>query len=103
MVSLIMVEHQATKPEWLEQKSINIFVQFSFAKHPELPDVPPIGSFARTPTEDAALRLIFSSPRPAVRSARHPGFRRTLEHVASSLRRHHEGSRLHRIHHQSEV
>ena len=52
---------KATKPDWLEQKKINIIVQFSFQEHPELPGVPPIGNFAGSPTQADALRLIFSS------------------------------------------
>ncbi len=51
---------KATKPEWLEQKKINIIVQFSFQEHPELPGVPPIGNYAGSPTQSDALRLIFS-------------------------------------------
>jgi tripartite-type tricarboxylate transporter receptor subunit TctC len=51
---------KATKPEWLEQKKVNIIVQFGFAEHAELPGVPTIGSYSRSATETDALRLIFS-------------------------------------------
>ena len=51
---------KATKPEWLEQKKINVIVQFSFAPRPDLPGVPSIGSLASSPTEADALRLIYS-------------------------------------------
>jgi tripartite-type tricarboxylate transporter receptor subunit TctC len=52
---------KATKPDWLEQKKINIIVQFSFQERPDLPGVPPIGNYAGSPTQADALRLIFSS------------------------------------------
>jgi tripartite-type tricarboxylate transporter receptor subunit TctC len=52
---------KATKPDWLEQKKINIIVQFSFNERPDLPGVPPIGRYAGSSTQADALRLIFSS------------------------------------------
>lgn len=51
---------KATKPEWIEQKKINLLLQFGFSPSPELPNVPLIGSFARSPIELEALKLIFS-------------------------------------------
>ncbi|HTI87062.1 MAG TPA: tripartite tricarboxylate transporter substrate-binding protein [Alphaproteobacteria bacterium] len=51
---------KSTKPEWIEQKKINVLLQFGFSPHPELPTVPMIGTFARSPTELTALELIFS-------------------------------------------
>jgi tripartite-type tricarboxylate transporter receptor subunit TctC len=51
---------KATKPEWIEQKKINILLQFGFTPDPQLPTVPLIGSYARSPTELDALKLIFS-------------------------------------------
>ena len=51
---------KATKPEWIEQKQVNIFVQFGFEPNRELSSVPVIGKYARSPTELDALKLIFS-------------------------------------------
>jgi tripartite-type tricarboxylate transporter receptor subunit TctC len=51
---------KSTKPEWLEQKKVTVFVQFSFEQDPELKDVPPIGGMARSTAEADALRLLFS-------------------------------------------
>jgi len=51
---------KATKPEWLAENKINLIVQFGFEQHPELPAIPLIGSFARSPIELEALKLIFS-------------------------------------------
>jgi len=51
---------KATKPDWLDDKRVDILVQMGFARHPELPDVPTIGELARTPLELAALKLLFS-------------------------------------------
>src|SRR5215470_749867 len=51
---------KATKPDWLNDKRINILVQMGFARHPDLPAVPAIGELARSPTELDALKLLFS-------------------------------------------
>jgi tripartite-type tricarboxylate transporter receptor subunit TctC len=51
---------KATKPEWVREKKINILVQFGNKRDPELPEVPLMADYARSPTELEALRLIFS-------------------------------------------
>ena len=51
---------KATKPDWIKDKKINIVVQFGIQRDRELPDVPLMGDYARSPTELEALRLIFS-------------------------------------------
>jgi len=51
---------KATKPDWINDKKINILVQMGFDRHPDLPTVPTIGDLARTPIEREALRLLFS-------------------------------------------
>lgn len=51
---------KATKPEWIEQKKINTLLLFTFSPNDELPNVPLIGSYARSPVELDALKLIFS-------------------------------------------
>jgi tripartite-type tricarboxylate transporter receptor subunit TctC len=48
----------STKPNWLEDESINLIMQFSLRKHPDLPDVPLMLEFAETEEEYQILRLI---------------------------------------------
>jgi len=49
----------ATYPHWLAEKKINLLMQFSLAKHADLPDVPLVTELARTDVERAIVRLIF--------------------------------------------
>lgn len=51
---------KATKPNWLQQKSINLLVQLGLQKSDELPDVPLIMDFARSDEERQILKLVFS-------------------------------------------
>ncbi len=58
---------KSTKPEWIEQKKLNLLVQFALKKHPELPDVPLIGEFtpegeARQTIELMAMSLVPGRP-----------------------------------------
>jgi tripartite-type tricarboxylate transporter receptor subunit TctC len=46
-----------TRPQWIEQKLINVLIQVSFNKHPELPEVPLILDLA--PDDDARQVLRF--------------------------------------------
>jgi hypothetical protein len=41
---------KATRPEWIEQRQINLVLQFGFTPSPELPTVPLVGSYAHSPT-----------------------------------------------------
>jgi tripartite-type tricarboxylate transporter receptor subunit TctC len=52
---------KSTKPEWVERHQVTPIVQFAFAPHPELKDVPLISTYARSPEELEALKVIFSS------------------------------------------
>jgi tripartite-type tricarboxylate transporter receptor subunit TctC len=52
---------KSTVPQWLEQKKINILVQLSTTKHPELPDVPLVTDFVKTETDRKALTLLFGT------------------------------------------
>jgi tripartite-type tricarboxylate transporter receptor subunit TctC len=51
---------KATHRSWLADKKIVILVQLALEKHPELPDVPLIGDFAKTDEQRQILRLIFA-------------------------------------------
>ncbi len=50
----------STRPDWITDKTINILVQLSTAKHPDLPDVPLVMDLAKTDKEKAMLRLVFA-------------------------------------------
>ena len=47
---------KSARPNWLTNKQINVILQLSMAKHPELPDVPLVADLAR----DEASRQIFT-------------------------------------------
>ncbi|HLQ94031.1 MAG TPA: hypothetical protein VK148_28760 [Xanthobacteraceae bacterium] len=47
---------KSARPNWVEQKQINVLLQLSMGKHPELPDVPLVADLAR----DDATRKIFT-------------------------------------------
>ena len=48
---------KSTHKDWIDGKKINIFVQFLMERHPDLPDVPTIVEFARTPEEKQLFQL----------------------------------------------
>lgn len=47
---------KSARPNWIEQKQINVLLQLSMGRHPELPDVPLVADLAR----DEATRQIFT-------------------------------------------
>ncbi|HET9148869.1 MAG TPA: tripartite tricarboxylate transporter substrate-binding protein [Alphaproteobacteria bacterium] len=49
---------KSTKSDWLEQKKVRIVLQAAFKRHPELPDVPNILDFAKTPQQKQTLRFM---------------------------------------------
>ena len=46
--------------KWIEQKKVNILVQLSLAKHPDLPNVPLVMDLATTKKQKDILKLIFA-------------------------------------------
>jgi tripartite-type tricarboxylate transporter receptor subunit TctC len=50
----------ATRNDWLQDKAINILVQLSLTKHPDLPDVPLVADFATTDEQRQILKLVFA-------------------------------------------
>lgn len=50
----------STRGAWLKEKKINILVQLSLSKHPDLKDVPLVTDLARTPEEKAIMKLVFA-------------------------------------------
>ena len=50
----------ATHKRWIDDKKINVLVQLSLDKHPDLPDVPLVMDFAKTDEQKQIFRLIFA-------------------------------------------
>jgi tripartite-type tricarboxylate transporter receptor subunit TctC len=46
--------------DWVKDKTLNLLVQLSLEKHPDLPDVPLIMDFAKTEEQKQILRLVFA-------------------------------------------
>jgi tripartite-type tricarboxylate transporter receptor subunit TctC len=51
---------KSTHGAWLTEKKMAVLVQLALAKHPDLPDVPLIGEFAKTDEQRQILKLIFA-------------------------------------------
>lgn len=51
---------KATAPEWLRDKKINVLMQLSLNKHPDLPNVPLILDLAKTPEQKGIFQLVFA-------------------------------------------
>lgn len=50
----------ATHKAWLDEKKINVLVQLSLSKHPDLPDVPLVMDFAKNDKEKQIFKLVFA-------------------------------------------
>jgi tripartite-type tricarboxylate transporter receptor subunit TctC len=50
---------KAARPDWIEEKKANFLMQFSLAKHRDLPDVPLVTDLAKTDEQRQIVRLIF--------------------------------------------
>jgi tripartite-type tricarboxylate transporter receptor subunit TctC len=48
-------------PDWITNKTVNIFVQFSIKRHPEMPDVPTAVDLARNDEERQVLSAIMAA------------------------------------------
>nr|TFG53066.1 MAG: hypothetical protein E4H34_04190 [Hyphomicrobiales bacterium] len=51
---------KSTRQYWLDDGSINVFLQLGMARHPDLPDTPLILDFAQTEDQQKILRLIMA-------------------------------------------
>ena len=49
---------KSTRPQWLQQRWVNVLIQLGLRKHPDLPDVPFVMDLAQSAEERAILRLI---------------------------------------------
>ena len=54
--SSIKTSHQ----DWVQDKTLNLLVQLSLEKHPDLPNVPLVMDFATTEEQKQILRLVFA-------------------------------------------
>lgn len=52
---------KTTRPDWAEQRKINLIAQFSFKPHPELKDVPLMMDLVDKPEDKRALQLVFAT------------------------------------------
>jgi hypothetical protein len=50
----------ATRKDWYDSKKINVLVQMSLQKHPDLPNVPLVLDLAKTPEQKQILTLVFA-------------------------------------------
>ncbi len=50
---------KSTRPGWLKNKKINVLVQMSTAKHPELPNMPFVMDYAKTDKDRKILEIIY--------------------------------------------
>jgi len=50
----------ATHKQWLDEKKINVLVQLSLRRHPDLPQVPLIMDYAKTDEQKQIFNLIFA-------------------------------------------
>ena len=50
-----------SKPDWLRDKKITIIVQVALEKHPDLPSVPLVTEFAKTPEDRQGMELAVAS------------------------------------------
>jgi tripartite-type tricarboxylate transporter receptor subunit TctC len=50
----------ATHKHWIDESKINVLVQLSLSKHPDLPGVPLVMDFARNDEEKQIFRLVFA-------------------------------------------
>jgi tripartite-type tricarboxylate transporter receptor subunit TctC len=48
------------RPDWVRERSVNIVLQLSLSRNPDLPDVPLVGDFAKVPQQERQVRLVFS-------------------------------------------
>jgi tripartite-type tricarboxylate transporter receptor subunit TctC len=51
---------KSTRANWLKDNQINILVQLSMKKHPDIPNVPLVLDLAKTKEETQMLRLVFA-------------------------------------------
>lgn len=61
LIGITWASAQATQSAALKSGKLHVIVQFGLEKHPDLPNVPWVFDYAKTPDDRAALRLILSN------------------------------------------
>jgi tripartite-type tricarboxylate transporter receptor subunit TctC len=61
VIGITWASIKATQAAALRDKKIQVLAQFALRKHPELPNVPLVLDLAKTPEDQAAMRLVFSA------------------------------------------
>ena len=61
LIGITWASIKATQAAALRDGKIQVLAQFGLRKHPELPNVPLVLDLAKTPEDEAAMRLVFSS------------------------------------------
>jgi tripartite-type tricarboxylate transporter receptor subunit TctC len=61
VIGITWASIKATQAAALRDGKIQVLAQFGLRKHPELPNVPLVLDLAKTPEDQAAMRLVFSS------------------------------------------
>jgi tripartite-type tricarboxylate transporter receptor subunit TctC len=51
---------KATHQPWLDEKRVNVLIQLSLEKHPDLPNVPLVVDLAKTDEDKKIMRLLFA-------------------------------------------
>ncbi len=52
---------KATKPDWIRDNKINIVVQFSLKRHPDLPNIPTLMDYVTKDEDKLALEIMFAT------------------------------------------
>jgi tripartite-type tricarboxylate transporter receptor subunit TctC len=50
---------KASRRSWIDEKKVNLLMQYSLSKHPDLPNVPLVMDIAKTDEQRTMLKLIF--------------------------------------------
>jgi tripartite-type tricarboxylate transporter receptor subunit TctC len=64
---------KSARPQWVAEKQINVLLQLSLGKHPELPDVPLVMDLARDEASRQMFALAFGTQRMGRPAAAPPG------------------------------
>ncbi|MDH7799679.1 MULTISPECIES: tripartite tricarboxylate transporter substrate-binding protein [unclassified Beijerinckia] len=51
---------KSTTPDWIRDKKVNVLMQLSLNKHPDLPNVPLVLDLAKTPLQKGIFQLVFA-------------------------------------------
>jgi hypothetical protein len=64
---------KSARPQWVAEKQINVLLQLSLSKHPELPDVPLVMDLASDEASRQMFALAFGTKKMSHPAAAPPG------------------------------